>query len=819
MKEDKGLAIIRKKVNKNTPKGKNYLLVIGIDKYKNITPLNNARSDAEAFRDILLTKYQFDKEQLIELYDENATRENIIEALEDLAEKIDKGKDNLIIYFSGHGIYNKTTERGYWIPVDGKKNKSWSYVANSAIKDYLGAIDTHHTFLISDSCFAGSLFIKGIKTGESRLERDASRWGLTAGRNEVVSDGKPGKRSPFAERLLKLLEKSDEPLGVMSLCAKVMEVVMANANQTPRGEPLRVKGHEGGQFYFHQKNAKISPPPELIQRKKDWKEAEEKNTIEAYQTFLKKYSQGEYSAIAIERLDNELNKIIEKYKVLFTQKQKAIYLEKGLKYIIDTEWEDIKAVHTIEAYQKYMDENPGSPHKPATEKALEDLKWEAVQKINTIEAYEKYKAENPKSSYATLAKQAIIKLKRVEETRRKRAEKKYWEQCRKTNTVAAYEDYLKKYPQGNFVEDANKCKAKIKEEERKNIEFEGLMEEGNKEMLNGDYEGAIAFYEDALEIKPESKEAKEKLEKASEEKKKEEEFNRWLKAADEAMTNKDYGRAINAFKKAKAIKQTAKIETGLKNALALADEAKTERTYKQLLSEGEDYFNNRNFEEALEVLEKARELKPSSRKPEQLIKQIKEELAKLPQPIRELLKNMIKVEGGTFMMGSNEGFDNEKPVHEVSLDSFYMAKYPITIGQYLAFVNETQSHYPEWLETGSEYNIHTGTDDYYKKTGMSEKNTNHPVTGISWDDAQAFCKWIKEKTGQNFRLPTEAEWEYAARGGNLSKGFEYAGSNNIEEVAWYWVNSGDKILSGDWAESKLKENNCRTHPVGQKKTQ
>ena len=68
---------------------------------------------------------------------------------------------------------------------------------------------------------------------------------------------------------------------------------------------------------------------------------------------------------------------------------------------------------------------------------------------------------------------------------------------------------------------------------------------------------------------------------------------------------------------------------------------------------------------------------------------------------------------------------------------------------------------------------------------------NHPVTHVSWNDAKAFCEWLSRKTGETFRLPTEAEWEYAARGGNRSNGYKYSGSNSIDNVAWYTETTND----------------------------
>ncbi len=134
---------------------------------------------------------------------------------------------------------------------------------------------------------------------------------------------------------------------------------------------------------------------------------------------------------------------------------------------------------------------------------------------------------------------------------------------------------------------------------------------------------------------------------------------------------------------------------------------------------------------------------------------------------------MVFVPGGTFKMGSND-YDDEKPIHEVTVQDFYIGKYPVTQAQWHAVMGTNPSYF---------------------------KNCNDcPVESVSWNDAQDFIKKLNAKTGKNYRLPTEAEWEYAARGGRESKGFKYAGSNNLNEVGWYGSNAKDK-----------------THPVGQKK--
>ena len=171
------------------------------------------------------------------------------------------------------------------------------------------------------------------------------------------------------------------------------------------------------------------------------------------------------------------------------------------------------------------------------------------------------------------------------------------------------------------------------------------------------------------------------------------------------------------------------------------------------------------------------------------------------------LPNFVDVPGGTFTMGclseERDGAcdDDEKPAHKVTVSGFAMSQYEITVGQYLAFADETGDNYPEWLEPGNDYNVETGTDDYYKSKGYSREAVDLPIVGVSWNDAVAYAEWLSEKTGDTYRLPTEAEWEYAARGGEKGAldNYLYAGSNDIDAVAWYDGNSDGG-----------------THPVGQK---
>ena len=167
------------------------------------------------------------------------------------------------------------------------------------------------------------------------------------------------------------------------------------------------------------------------------------------------------------------------------------------------------------------------------------------------------------------------------------------------------------------------------------------------------------------------------------------------------------------------------------------------------------------------------------------------------QPIQAIYPDMVLVEAGSFQMGSTDGYAHEQPVHTVLISKpFYIARYEITFEEYDRFCDDTH------------------------KVRLEDRGWGRgkqPVIHVDWNDAIAYCNWLSETEGlspcysgkgkmvecdfsaNGYRLPTEAEWEYAARGGQDSQGFIYAGSDNPDDVAWYADNSNEQL-----------------HPVGEK---
>ncbi|MCB0840791.1 MAG: SUMF1/EgtB/PvdO family nonheme iron enzyme, partial [Bacteroidetes bacterium] len=463
-------------------RGKNYLLVIGINKYRHFPHLNNAVRDAKTIRDILLEHYQFDEQDTISLFDQDATREGILGKLYDLEDLVTPA-DNLLIYFAGHGVMNRQETEGFWVPVEAL-NKRAHYIPNDRIRAMLKNIKSHHTYLLIDSCFAGTMILRKIDSHVNLVDQFPSRRVLTSGRKQVVSDGVNGEHSPFAHCIIEyLMRYLGSPIYAKDLESHVKKSLPRNSTQTPSADFIFDAGDQGGQFVFL---------PRRI----------------------------------LENVD------------------------------------------------------PG-----------EKMAFDLAKKLG----------------------------------------------------ILALKFFIKEYPNSRYVPEAE-------------LEIQRISDV--KEIT----ESTIKVFSPEINISP-----------------------------------KD-------------------------------------------LSNG---------------------------------------------PIE-----MVFVEGGTFMMGSDDGNDNEKPVHKVKLSSFYIGKYLVTQRQWEEVMGENPSSFKNCPDC--------------------------PVESVSWDDVQKFLQKINQKyPGLNYRLPTEAEWEFAVRGGNQSRNHLYSGSDNLDEVGWFDENSKK---SKGWLQKMVygENKNRSTRPVGNK---
>ena len=235
----------------------NHLFVVSINSYNHWPKLNNAVKDGNDLVSALLTKYTFEFSNVTVIKDEQATRTNIYNGLRSLIEKVGS-KDNLVIYFSGHGFFDPLLNEGYWIPKEANTNSTGEYVSNTEILRLLNAINSQHTFLIADACFSGALFSDSRRGYTDQVEKFKSRWGLASGRLETVSDGAVGSNSPFAKRVIQFLNETEKDKFAISELIQYVKIQVAEdtnqtTNQTPIGNPLKALGDEGGEMVLYKK--------------------------------------------------------------------------------------------------------------------------------------------------------------------------------------------------------------------------------------------------------------------------------------------------------------------------------------------------------------------------------------------------------------------------------------------------------------------------------------------------------------------------------------------------------------------------------------
>jgi formylglycine-generating enzyme required for sulfatase activity len=649
------------------PRGKNYLLAIAINAYQHCTPLNNAVKDVEAFVQLLLSRYAFEQDNITFIKDAEASKRNIEQAFLRLIKTVTPN-DNLIVYFSGHGRYDENFG-GNWVPVEaGTSEEDWpDYLSNDQVKSYLGRIKSRHTFLIADSCFSGTLFAEKSKERDlsNRTDTEPSRWALTSGKKEIVSDGQSGQHSPFASALLDVLRKAAAPPSVMEICTLVLEKVAANALQTPMASPLGVPGHQGGQMVFYFKTDEES----------EWKTLS--RSVEGCRTYLSRFPQGKYQHLAAERI--ALEEAAQAWALAKTSTQ---------------------AYRLLEYEQKYPNSEPvrsGELHRLLGTIAENEL-WREAQQANTLFAYRDYLHRSTLQLHAQEA-ESLIKSMAAREK-----EDTIWRQAWQSNTIAGLQGYLQEYPRGRYAGQADWLMLQL----QKQVEEKKRVEQGEQSYAT---------------ITPEATVTKEKA---------------------------NFGRDTPVS----SVKPKQKNESsGFERVASILGVLIGLVVFAYVVSL----------------------LAPQNLKQSDKSSSTKSKEGTVPFP------EMVAVPGGTFEMGDVMGDQerNDEQVHSVTLSDFKIGKTEVTFEEYDRFCGATQRAKP---------------DDEGWGRGQ------YPVINVSWYDAIAYCNWLSEQHGlqvvysgtgntinanweaNGYRLPTEAEWEYAARGGGKKVRFGNGKDVAVEDV-------------------------------------
>ena len=230
--------------------GRYFSLVIGNNEYKSLPILKMAVNDAKVVANTLKHYYEFNVNLLL-----NATRSDILLALNNMRKTLTK-KDNLLLYYAGHGWLDKQADEGYWLPVDAEPDNDLNWVSNSSITAKLKAIEAKHILVVADSCYSGKLGRGVLIINRSpgyfgKIAKKKARSVISSGGLEpVIDSGGKENHSVFASAFIEALNENTDIMDATQLFSKIRRPVMLNSDQTPEYSDIRKAGHDGGDFLF-----------------------------------------------------------------------------------------------------------------------------------------------------------------------------------------------------------------------------------------------------------------------------------------------------------------------------------------------------------------------------------------------------------------------------------------------------------------------------------------------------------------------------------------------------------------------------------------
>ena len=698
-------------------------LIVGIDRYEDLgsrDQLAYAVKDARGVEKVLRENYCFN--EIITLYNEDATRDKFMAALYKFRSlSPDAG---LLVYFAGHGITMPGLvggkDLGFLVPADGSLDaaKMYKNISMQQIKsDICPQINAKHIFFVFDACFAGLML--DTRAAQAKPGRDLAylqaitkeqvRQVLTAGsKGQRVLDGGPMGHSVFTGRLIEALENTENYITARELGQKLKKQVYGDA--AARGynqRPVDGEIYGTGDFVF---------VPDLEKRSRDLKA--EVGALEVELQRLANLKKG-----AAKAKDDAMQRELEREQLIKkAELKKAVLRQKAAQKEAERkkELESLAEKDTLEKNKRQrMSEQRIASLKRQTQKMLKELGGSTVSALG-IEGAQK-EVRSIGRSIAKIEKDYQQALEEELWSLQLFYEKKFGRAC----DIPPFDKMFE--TESDYKTRRGKAEIKIKTL---------IAEKAQKEK---EIKTNIASELDK-EINPLKKQVKQITEKT---------FPVGPKDIDYKLTK--YIPEIQAFNLSCTINDL--YSTGL--VYIPKDKARTYYSNPDLLiADAELMVADSGMVFPAQL--KFRGPEGNSYK------------AKILRTVKDKSTGMelLYVPGGCYEMGcgswAGKCEDNEKPVHTVCVDGFYIGRYEVTQGQWKKIMGNNPSGF--------------------------KKGDDYPVEHVSWNDVQTFINRLNRKSGKKYRLPTEAEWEYAARSGGKNE--KYAGGGSVNLLAWYKDNSG-----------------------------
>ena len=719
--------------------GRYHALVIGINDYKNLPRLETAVNDATAVADVLRQRYGFEVTLLL-----NPGRSEVIRAMDKLRGELTE-RDNLLIYYAGHGVLDVEADAGFWMSVDAEEGTRADWIDIGAVTQTVRAMSAKHVMIVSDSCYSGRLtrgLSVSVKTGserEAELRRLAgkrSRTALVSGGLEPVNDGGGEGHSVFTRAFLTALRESTEVLDGQQLFTAVRRPVIVNADQTPEYSDIRLAGHDGGDFLFVPVSLGAVAPASSAARGEVtreglglafWESIRESRDLADFEAYLSQFPNGTFAALARNRLkelegtdsaalvappaaDFELDTLDQDYVALknanvragpSTDTQKLATLPAGSTVTVTgrvrgAEWVRVALPDGGVGYvwdqllgqQEPEAELASAPAvEPEAEPAPEERPAQTVWEIVL-------------DSGITLGDWLLLAEERLESG-------EY------VALVVEADRYRRQY--GSFADVDEVLHAAILGD----VRGRSGMARVERAATYGERFGAVAGLAQELDAA--------------------------VGAVLSEVRVRDAATARLALEQLASLERVAgatvtQLALAAKAHHVLEDFGAAEEVYKRWLREAPtDHPDRKRMALGLFQAQKLESLGPQ---PGSVFRDC------------DICPEMVVIPAGEYVMGSprseDERYSDEGPPHKVRIDQ------PFALGIY-------EVTFAEWDTCVAD----SGCGGYRSRdAGLGGEQ--RPVTSVNWKDAEAYIDWLSGRTGKGYRLPSESEWEYAARAGTAT---------------------------------------------------
>lgn len=495
--------------------GINYLFIIGLEQYQHLPLCDHVVTISNKLVELLTNKYCYNPDHIFTLYNAEATASNILKKLDYFIDELEHD-DNLLIFYLGHGYLDEDGDN-YWLPYEAEIEEESTFLENMTILNFVRQIYCANTLIMSDS-FVCNEYFANLKIIPPKQKQLLFGWNF----QYLITDDTPNVCQGLVKTFIRILENNEqERINILEIIQSLKTTLSHKYSIKPYGSPLFDYHEFIGGLHFYKKR----------DEKKDWLLAKEKNTVEAYQTFLNNYPKSKYENEASTKIAYLTELVIWKniqdenttwaYNYYLQNYPEGNYVEDAKVQLDELSSDKYRKNDSTNAKRKneinvntpQYDENETSGEKdeePVSNKEL--AAWNRAKKEHTVDAFHAYLNAYPTGHFAKEAQKETIFLSKLDERiaktealdkeKQTERENEFWKSVLENNTLEAYGEFYKQFPDGKYAEQA---KQKIEA-------FEKEMDEAELKQFNEEkaYKQAIAanklhYYNIFIDKYPDSK--------------------------------------------------------------------------------------------------------------------------------------------------------------------------------------------------------------------------------------------------------------------------------------------------------------------------